>query len=227
MSLRPVEKLYPFKGHKQTAAPSAEPVTAAELRTWLEETTTGLPDATANSLITASREAIEEYAGLAMITQTWILVYDRWPSTRSLWWDGVRQGAISEVDGASADTALILPRYPLQSVDGVNVYATDGTATAVSVSTTFDVDVYQKPGRMALKYGKTWPIAGRPINGVEITYISGYGNTASDVPEALKIAIKMMAGHLYAHRGDGCSTEDALNQSGALSMVNKFKAARL
>lgn len=227
MTLRPVEKLYPFKGHRIETAPAVEPVTAAELRTHLGETTAGLSDTEAEALITAARSMLEEQTGLALITQTWTLVYDNWPNGRADWWDGVRQGYIGDIAGASADIALMLPRYPLQSIDGVNTYAADGTSTAIDVAATFDTDTYQKPGRMALKFGATWPTSVRPTNGVEISYIAGYGDTASDVPEAIKLAIKMLASNLYTHKGDECATSDPMKASGALALVGQFKAARL
>lgn len=227
MTLRPVEKLYPFRGNVRTVAPAIEPVTADDLRTHVVETEAALPDAQANMFIAVARESIEEYTGLALITQTWKLVYDQWPRSYDNWWNGVRQGAISEIEGSASNHAMIIPRYPLQSVPDVTVYAENGSPTVVDVAATFDIDTYQRPGRIALKYGATWPIVGRRTNGVEITYVCGYGDEAADVPEALKMAIMMMASHLYAHKGDGCSTDDALSKSGAMSLVDKYKAARI
>ena len=227
MSLRQTARLFPFRGHVRTVDPAIEPVTAAELREHLAETATGLPENVADGFIAAAREHIEEVTGLAIINQTWRLVYDCWPATRDDWWGGVREGSISMLGGPSSDIAVMLPRYPLASVDAVSVFATNGDETVIDVAATFDVDVYQKPGRMALRLGKTWPIALRPTNGVQIDYIAGYGAGGDDVPQAIKSAIMMMASHMYSHRGDGCTAAEAYMASGAASLAGTYKAARL
>lgn len=227
MSLRVPVRITAFRGHKQTVAPTVEPVTAAELRTHLRETATGLPDSEANAFIAEARTWIEQQTNIAMTTQTWLVAMDRWPSAREEWWDGVRQGSRSELYGPQSYSDITLPRYPLQNVSGVNVYDEDGNATAVSVATVFDVDTYSTPGRMNLKRGQTWPIALRANNAIEVTYVSGYGDTAADVPAPLAGAVKRLAAHLYAHRGDGCEMDDAWNKSGAKSMIDSYKLVQI
>ena len=120
-----------------------------------------------------------------------------------------------------------LPRYPLQSVSGVNVYDEAGNATAVVVATVFDVDAQQMPGRIALKSGQTWPIATREINAIELTYISGYGDAASDVPAPLKRAIRSMVAYVYAHRGDDCDMGDAYEASGAAKVAGRYRVVKI
>lgn len=226
MALSAPVKMYQHRGHVIETAPAAEPVTATELRDALKETATSLPDATANDLIATAREYLEELTGLAMITQSWKLALDRWPTTgREPWWDGVRQGSISELFGAENEADLPLPRYPLQSVDTVTVYNEAGTGTAVTIASVFDVDTYGKPGRMALKAGATWPVALRPTNAIEIVYTSGYGAAGSAVPAPLKRAVKNMAAYLYAHPGDGC--EAAAIETGAKAYIGAYQVARL
>tara|TARA_R110000772_G_scaffold45492_9_gene104259 strand:- start:3748 stop:4416 length:669 start_codon:yes stop_codon:yes gene_type:complete len=222
MSLRPTVNLYQDRGHVLETAPATEPVTADELRTQLRETATGLPDAEANDLITEARQLIEENTGLALITQSWIMALDRWPSGQEQWWSGTRQGAISELAGPVRQ--LELPRYPLRSLTSVTVYNDAGTPSVVDISATFDVDVYRKPGRMALKNGATWPIALRSTNAIVIVYESGYG-AASDVPAALKRAVKQAAAYLYTNRGDACCAADAL--SAVSSMLMQYRVARI
>ena len=224
MSLRPPRDLYAYRGHKQTVAPAVEPVTAAELRTLLRESVAGLPDSEAADYIAEAREMVEENTGLALINQTWILVFDRWPGrSADDWWDGIIQGSIAELQ--SCDGHVTLPRYPLSSVTGISVYDEASNSTAVDVAATFDVDTYRKPGRIGLKSGKTWPIETRPTNGVEITYVAGYGASADDVPAALKRAVKQAAAYLYTHRGDDCCNVDAV--ASVAGMLNQFRVARI
>jgi len=167
MALRAPVMIYQPRGHVQTSAPAVEPVTAAQLQTFLRESATGLPDAEADDFIAQAREEIEQLTGLALITQSWRMAIDRWPTSgREDWWDGWRQGAIADLHSGRASMDLPLPRYPLQSVDSVTVYDEDGNATAVTIASTFDIDTYQHPGRLTLQSGATWPVALRANNAI-------------------------------------------------------------
>ncbi len=227
MALRNPVDLYQHRGNVLTSAPAVEPVTAAELRTLLRESATGLPDAEANDFIAQARQEIEDLTGLALITQSWRLTIDRWPTAREPWWDGVRQGSINDLHGPAHMSSLHLPRYPLQSVTSVTVYDEDSNSTAVTVASTFDVDTAQRPGRITLQSGATWPIATRANNAIEVVYVAGYGDAASDVPAPLVRAVRQMAAYLYAHRGDGCSVADAYRESGAAAVAERYRVARL
>lgn len=230
MSLRSAIPLTQHRGHALVTAPASEPVTAAELRTHLgmaSDDTTGLPTTDAEALITDARTMIEEYTGLAMINQSWRLVLDRWPSGREAWWDGVRQGAMSELYNASALTSVNPPRYPLVSVTTCKVFDEDSSETAVTVADTFDVDTYSKPGRITLKRSATWPVALRANNAIEIVYVAGHGSSASNVPGPLKRAVKQLAAYLFEHRGDSCTVEDMLAKSGAGMLVNAYRVVRI
>lgn len=224
MALRSPMSLYQYRGHVQTSAPAVEPVTADELRTLLNETATGLPDAEANGFIAEAREWIEEMTGLAIITQSWKLALDRWPSHAEPWWDGVRQGSISELYGAEGWADVDLPRFPLQAVDTVTVYDEDSNSTAVTIASTFDVDTYRKPGRITLQRGASWPVALRASNAIQIDYTAGYGDAATDAPAALRAAIKRMAAWLYTNRGD-CN--EAAEATSAKTLLRAYMVARL
>lgn len=227
MALRNRVDLYQYRGNVLTSAPAVEPVTAAELRTLLGESATGLPDAEANDFIAQAREEIEELTGLALITQSWRLSIDRWPTAREPWWDGVREGSINDLHGPANMSSLRLPRYPLQSVTSVTVYDEDSNATTVTVASTFDIDTAQRPGRITLRSGATWPIATRANNAIEVVYVAGFGDTAAEVPAPLVRAVRQMAAYLYAHRGDECTVEDAYKASGAMTAAGRYQMARI
>jgi hypothetical protein len=217
--------LYQHRGHVRTVAPAVEPVTADELRAQLFETGDTLPDATANDLIAEAREMIEEFTGLALITQTWRLALDNWPGGREMWWDGMRQMPISEIYAKGSLRAVELPRYPLQSVSSVTVFDDADNGAVVNVAAAFVVDPYRKPGRMVLRDGATWPVALRAANAIEVVYVAGYGASATAVPAALKRAVKQVAAYLYTHNGDGCTVEDAL--AGARQMLDAYSVKRI
>lgn len=225
MALRPNIPLQQYRGHVRVSGPAVEPVTADDLRAQLFESGDTLPDAVANDLIAQAREMIEEYNGLALITQEWRLALDHWPSGRQLWWDGVRHGAIADLYAPNSMRAVELPRYPLQSVNSVTVYDEASNAAAIVVASTFDVDLYRRPGRMVLRDGATWPIALRAANAIEVVYTAGFGATGSLVPATLRRAVKQVAAYLYTHNGDGCAVDDAM--AGARQMLDAYAVKRL
>lgn len=227
MALRTTGREYQMRGNVQTTPPAAEPVTAAELRTLLRETATGLPDAEADDFIAEARQYIEQMTGIAMITQSWTLTLDCWPKTGIPFFEGVHQGSVNDLYASGRNARLDLPTYPLQSITSVKTYDEDGTETAITVANVFDVDTYQKPGRIGLKVGASWPTALRGTNAIIIVYVAGYGDAASDVPAPLVAAVKRLAGYLYSHRGDGCDPDDAFVRSGAASMVKAYKVWRV
>lgn len=225
MSLRRTVKLTQHRGNRLQTAPAAEPVSAAELRTHLRESETTLPDAQANGFITQARQWIEDQIALALIDQVWLLTIDRWPGGSSAWWDGTVQAHINVLHGDGHLVDVEIPRWPLQSVDTVNVYDEDGNATAVTIADVFDVDVNSIPGRMTLQKGAVWPVALRSNNAIEITYTSGYGAAGTDAPAPLVAAVKNLAAALYTNRGDGCEM-NAVN-SGVKAFLSTYKVKRI
>ena len=222
MSLRSPVQMTSARGSVIVTQPAIEPVTAAEFKVQVRDD--ALTDAEALAWVTTARAYIEEMNNLAIITQTWRLALDRWPSGREKWWDGVRQGSRTELYGPSSFSDVPLPRYPLQSITSVTTFDTGDNATSVTVADVFNVDTYRTPGRLALRFGQTWPIALRETNAIVIDYAAGYGSAANDVPAPIKQGILLMAASLYENRGDGCSTVDAYAMSGARGMVDIYTA---
>ena len=207
-----------YRGHTLTTAPAIEPVSLSEVKAQLG--IDGTADDTLLSMyITASREHAEQMTGLALITQTWTLTLDAWPGHGEPWWDGVRDMAISALRSAGRPSNILLPRYPLRTVESVTA---DGVA--VTVADVFTVDNQQRPGRLVIKNGATWPTVLETANGISIEYTAGYGATASSVPAALRVGLLQMVASLYTHRGDQCSVADAWKSSGAESAFNAYRA---
>lgn len=226
MALRHSVNYSQYRGHQQITAPSIEPVTVQDMTDQLNLDVSG-QSSYIDLLIKAAREQAEEVTGLALITQTWQLTLDNWPTGDTPWWNGTRQMAVTELYSNARASWVILPRYPLQSVSSVKTYDATGNSSSLTVSDVFIVDTQQQPGRMVLKYGETWPTALQNANAIEIEYSAGYGSSASDVPSALRLAIMQMVAHQFEHRGDGCSTEDAMTKSGAKSTFERFRSRGL
>ena len=220
MSLRRKTGFTQYRGHQRIEGPDVEPVTVAEVREYLRLEDDG-DDATLELLIASAREQFEAISGRALINQKWRLTLDHWPSGGGEpWWDGVKQGAVSDLVASGRPGRLTLPVYRLQSVDSI---ATDGKAIDVDK---FIVDTEQEPGRLVPKAGATWPVALQRANAIVIEYTAGYGAAPEDVPAALRLGILQFVAYLYENRGD-CPAEEAMRKSGAAASFNRYTVARL
>lgn len=161
---------------KLVAAPGVEPVGLSELKNHLRIDSLE-EHALLNGFIKSARQYCEGYQNRAYITQTWELLLDDWPASPS---------------------ALPLP--PLQSVESIKYYDTAGNEHTLDTAE-YQVDILGYRGRVSLAYGKTWPATTlRPMNGVVVQFIAGYGDAAADVPERIRTAIKLLASHMYENR---------------------------
>ncbi len=135
-----------------------------------------LEDTLLAGFITAAREWCEGFQNRAYITQTWEGALDDWPDI------------------------IDVPLPPLQLVDKIEYYGTDGLLNLLAV-TEYQVDPRGYKARITPVYGAHWPtLPLRPLSGIVVTFTTGYGTLASNVPERIRTAIKLLAGHLYEHR---------------------------
>ncbi len=146
----------------------------------------------------ACTEACERYTRRSFINTTWTMFMDRFPGRALPWWDGVRQGADTELTDLTE--AIFVPRPPLVSVTHIKAHTQAGTTTTV-LAADYIVDTASEPGRIALKSTKSWPTAAlRTINGVEVQFIAGYGTAGSDVPAPIRQALLICVGDMDSNR---------------------------
>lgn len=152
--------------------PAGEPLSLTEAKAFLRVEHDD-DDSVIAALISAARCHVEALTRLGLMTQTWRIVLDCWPK-----------------DGR------IKPRLgPLQSVSAARVYNEANIAGAIDAGH-FVVDV---PAGVIAAPG--WPLAvpGRAIAGIELDVAIGFG-AASDVPQILIQAIRMLVSHWYENR---------------------------
>lgn len=157
------------------AAPAVEPVTLAEAKAHLRVTDTA-EDVLIANLIKAAREEVEAAAGIALISQDWRLYLDCWPPS------GI----------------VRLRKHPVQLVIQVTVYNLEGIAESI-VPPAPNLDRATQPARFAVP--DTAKAPGRAMNGIEIDFRAGFGDTGVDVPDGLKRAMLLLVGHWFEHRG--------------------------
>ena len=167
-----------------TSKPPEEPVTLSEVKDHLRLDHSD-SDTMLESLITASRQYVEEILNRALVQQTRTAYFKDWPETRSTYFKVEPEQNFFELPGA-----------PLQSVSSVKYTDTDG---ATSTFDKYEVVTTRAPGRVVLKDGESWPTAtllheSYPIN---IEYVCGYeaDETASptdyraNIPQSVRNAI--------------------------------------
>lgn len=137
-------------------------------------------DSILSMLITAARERAETITQRKFITQTW---------------NGYLLSFSSEED------FFEIPFGKLQSVTTLKYTDSDGTETTMTVTTAYLVDSSSEPGRIVLPYGVSWPsFVPYPITPIDLEFVCGYGDAASDVPAGIKTAIKMMVEDTFNSR---------------------------
>lgn len=162
---------------KLITPPAVEPVLLADLDEHMR-VATAEESATISAYIATAREYCEGFQNRAYITQTFELWLDVWP----------RKNFIT------------IPRPPLQTITSIKYYGTDNTEYTMPVTDYF-VDAKSDPGRVVLAYGKYWPTTTlRPANGVVVTFVAGYGDAGTAVPQKVKQSIRMLTGHYYENR---------------------------
>jgi uncharacterized phiE125 gp8 family phage protein len=154
--------------------PAAEPWSLAEAKLFLRVEHDD-DDAVISALIAAARSHIEALTRLMLLTQTWRRVRDAWPA-----------------DGR------LNPRIgPLRALIAARVFDAAGHASALDVES-FVVDVAAN-----VIAAPCWalPVPGRDVAGIELDVELGFGPLPTDVPDALRHAVRLLVAHWYENRG--------------------------
>lgn len=161
-----------FAALTRTTDAATEPLTTAEAKTHLRVTHSD-DDTYIAALIAAARQAVESYCNRSLITQTWEATFDCFDNSR-----------------------LRLPYPRLISVTTVHYKDSNGDYQLYAASN-YEVNSAAEPGQ--IRFINTPSYNSEYENPLKVTYTAGYG-AASDVPENLKVAIKLLIGHWYEMR---------------------------
>lgn len=155
--------------------PTVEPISVAQFKLHARITRDD-EDGLIAAYITAARKYVETAQRRQLVTATWRLSLEQFPG-----WE------------------LVLPLSPLQTISSITYVETDGTTQTIS-STDYIVDTYRTPGLAVPAYGLVWPVARCQPNSVRVTFVAGYGDTGSTVPETTRQAVRLLASHYYENR---------------------------
>ncbi len=156
------------------APPSAEALTLAEVKAHLRLEGDD-EDALLTALISTARQHLESEIGLCLITQTLRLYLDAWPG------DGVIRFA----------------KGPVQAIETILVFNDAGEPVNVTATDSL-LDGQARPARLWLRQP---PEPRQALNGIEVDFVAGFGESGADVPDTLKRAMLIHIAHMFAFRG--------------------------
>lgn len=160
-----------------------EPLTLAEVQTWLGVPVLSPADTESDSLITAlisaAREQAEVLQGHDLVQKQWTLTLETFPPVVEL-------------------------RAPLVSVETVKYKDSSGVEHTLVEGTDYIVDTSKQPGIVMPPYGEDWPsFTAWPTSPITIAFTSGYASTATFWNEAgarVKLGMKMLVSSWFNRR---------------------------
>jgi len=156
-------------------APASEPISRAEAKLWLRVDHT-TDDTVIDGLIKAARQHVEEFTHRQLITAVWYYKMDSFP------------------------TVIRLPRCPLQSADlAITYYDTAGSLQTLGASN-YTILTDRTPGEIHEAYSKSWPSTYSIPEAVTVEFKAGYGTTSTDVPEPIRVALRLLIADMYENR---------------------------
>jgi uncharacterized phiE125 gp8 family phage protein len=176
--------------------PAVEPLSLADAKAFLRVETAD-DDPLIAALITAARIHVETQTGLALITQAWRLVLNCWP----------------------ADGRIAVRPAPLQALAAVRVFDFDGEAHAA------DLQAFVPNLSTSTLSFISWslPMPTRIAAGIELDITAGFGDAASDVPEPLRHAIRVLVAHWYENRAAVAGTNVAPSPPNAAALIAPYR----
>lgn len=174
--------------------PTATPVERAEVKAQVKiDASVTADDTYVDALIEAAIEYAQERTRRQFINATYKYYLDDFPGSSQI---------------------LEIPKPSLQSITSITYVDTNGD-TQTWNSSLYEVDTKSEPGRLQPINGESYPSVFNQLNAVIITFVAGYGGAATDVPDVVKHALKLLCSYFYENR-------DAINVDFAGSGVGQI-----
>lgn len=161
---------------KVITAPTEPAVTLTELRDYLRVDGND-EDSFIELCGQAAQDQVEKHVAMKLMEQEVEIYYDQFPNSL-------------------VEVGLV---FPIQSVDKVEYVEDGNTGYTELEDTEYEADIICRPARIKA-IDDSWPVTEDGLNKVKVTATVGYASQA-EVPEDIKMAIKMVASHLFDNRG--------------------------
>ena len=180
--------------YKVITQPATEVVATDVMKNNLKLDGITADDSLVATLLIAARQRCEEYCNIKFIDTVIEQVWDEFPR------------------GAKFQNCLDLTIGNASAVESFKYYDEAGVIQTWSASN-YILDTYSKSGRICTAANVDYPtIDTDRINAIVVRYTSGFGSSASTVPDAIKHAIMLQASYLYSNREDKAHTMSTLSE---------------
>ncbi len=183
-------------GLTTVVAPQMAPISISDASDYLR-IDHGVDSSFLGLMIDGAVDYVEAYTNRSMINRTLKYSIDYIDELDYPLHDGFSVGP----DLYYRNTYLNLPRPPVSSVTHIKFFDDADTENTFSTDKYY-LDNQREPARVKLRRGEVWPTALRVSNAIEVTYVSGYGDTSADVPAQLRLAMLQYVAFIYENRGD-------------------------
>lgn len=193
---------------KKTLSPSnyvlvtdsaSEPITLSEVKTHLRIDGSDY-DSILTPYIKTARQIGEKVTGRDFINKTWKTFVNDFPCS---------------------DVGIEIQKSKLQSITSIQYYVDDSLTTFDS-SNYYFTESDNQYSQIFVNDGVSYPSnVDNRKQAVVITFVSGYGADASDVPQALKQAMLSHISYLYYNAGD-CTSQEGVAQYQSLYSAYKL-----
>lgn len=154
-----------------------------------EPATNSTGDGEIQRLIRLARQKVETDTGLCLITQT----LER--RTRDL---------------CLRDGVMVIKRRPMQSLTSISYVSSGTTQTMAAEAYEVALGGTGNYPRVGITSSGSWPSVDAGLDKVAVRAVYGFGDNPADVPEELRHAMMLLAGHYYNNR-------EAVNPAGQLT----------
>lgn len=168
---------------------ASEPVTLSEVKTYLRIDGTDYDDIL-TPLIKTVRLQAEKYTGRDFINKTWKTYLDEFPYC--------------------SDAGIKILKSKLQSITSIQYYDNNNALQTLSSSDYYITD-NSNYSVIYINSSASYPDTYDRKQAAIITFVSGYGATASDVPQDLKQAMLAHISYLFENTGD-CTDSSVMSQ---------------
>ena len=145
-------------------------------------------------MITEARQQVEHDADTALITQTWVQKF------------------------YGFEDPLQLVKRPIQSISSITYYDTGNSQQTLS-SSVYSFDAQRR--QIHLAYDQSWPDTVSRWDCVAVTFVCGFGDAASDVPEMYKQAMLLQIGFNFENR-DMLMSDGNTSQRAYEALINRL-----
>jgi hypothetical protein len=185
------------KSIEVTASNDSPAISTADMKAFLRVNDSA-DDALIASYVTTATEAVKQYTGRAILTETFVFRCDGFTDPDGddrlmALGPGVHTVSVPYILGGGE--TLDLPFPPVASVTTLKTY---DRANAASTYDAANYTLDAQSGRIFLDEGEVWPSNLRAQNAVEVTYEAGYGS--GSIPAPILQAIRLYVSQMY----DGC-----------------------